>query len=458
MDAPTRRTPAPARWTRRARLRAAAVPLALPLAAAALGGCARAGEQSAAAPAGSLAGVTVRYWNRAGASSPEEVARTKVLEAFNAQNPSGARVVVEELGVPDAKFTAAIASATTPDLTISHQVFLVDFFRVGATVDVDAELKGDAEWKRVRPSAYPNILKGLSWKDKLYGLPSHNSFFLMYYSPEALRRAGLSLPPPRTWSREAFVEYLRKAARPADELFGYDSRWDHQHWAMFLLNNGASIADKDSTRLLIDSPESLETVEWKLGLVRSGLMRPHDGSATGGYKEWLPEGKAVFQFAVPNRVRSWRQTGIEFGTCFFPLGPKNTAKTNYAFGSALGTAVFKNGDSRKVQAALQAGLWQSRPDAGMVFAQDGGVPPSYRHIVEATDFQAVWKKDAESWPFYEALPGFVPELNFPKYWDAMAAVTAQLQAIWGGKTSVRDGLTEAQRLAQQILDESRRGA
>jgi hypothetical protein len=94
MDAPTRKTPAPARWTRRARLRAAAVPLALPLAAAALGGCARPGEQRAAAPAGSLAGVTVRYWNRAGASSPEEVARTKVLEAFNAQNPSGARVGV----------------------------------------------------------------------------------------------------------------------------------------------------------------------------------------------------------------------------------------------------------------------------------------------------------------------------------------------------------------------------
>ena len=187
-------------------------------------------------------------------------------------------------------------------------------------------------------------------------------------------------------------------------------------------------------------------------------MRPHDGTQTGGYKEWLPEGKVAFQFAVPNRVRSWRQTGIEFGTCYFPLGPKNTARTNYAFGSALGTAVFKNGDPRKVQAALQAGLWQTRPDAGMVFAQDGGVPPSYRHTVEAAEFQAVWKKDAESWPFYEALPGFVPELNFPRYWDAMAAVTAQLQTIWAGKTSVRDGLAEGQRLAQQILDESRRGA
>jgi ABC-type glycerol-3-phosphate transport system substrate-binding protein len=443
-----------ARRTRRAHLRHGVAPLA---AVAALGACARPGEQGAAAPAGSLAGVTVRYWNRSGPTSPEEVARLKVLEAFNAQNPQGAKVVVEELGVPDAKFTAAIASATTPDLTISHQVFLVDFFRVGATVDVDAELKGNAEWRRARPSAYPNIVKGLSWKDKLYGVPSHNSFFLMYYSPEALKRVGLATPPPRTWTREAFVEYLRRAARPADELFGYDSRWDHQHWAMFLLNNGATIADKDTTRLLIDSPESLETVEWKLSLLRSGLMRPHDGSQTGGYKEWLPEGKVAFQFAVPNRVRSWRQTGIEFGTCFFPLGPKNTARTNYAFGSALGTAVFKNGDPRKVQAALQAGLWQTRPDAGMVFAQDGGVPPSYRHTVESAEFQAVWKKDAESWPFYEALPGFVPELNFPRYWDAMAAVTTQLQTIWAGKTSVRDGLTEGQRLAQQILDESRRG-
>jgi hypothetical protein len=58
--------------------------------------------------------------------------------------------------VPDAKFTAAIASATTPDLTISHQVFLVDFFRVGATVDVDAELKGNAEWRKA--CGYPDLL------------------------------------------------------------------------------------------------------------------------------------------------------------------------------------------------------------------------------------------------------------------------------------------------------------
>jgi ABC-type glycerol-3-phosphate transport system substrate-binding protein len=441
-------------WTRRGYLRRTAT-AAAGATAIALAGCAAPGADTAPAPAGSLAGVTVRYWSRSSSTNPEEVARMKVLDAFNAQNPGGAKVVVEELGVPDAKFTAAIASATTPDMTISHQVFLVDFFRVGATVDVDAELKGNAEWRRVRPSVYPNILKGVSWKDKVYAVPSHNSFFLMYYHPEALKRVGLTAPP-KTWSRETFVEYARKAARPAEELFGHDSRWDHQHWAMFLLNNGGAIVNKDNTRLLIDSPDSIETVEWKLGLQRSGLMRPHDGSETGGYKEWLAEGKAVFQFAVPNRVRTWRQTGVQFGTCFYPLGPKNTAKTNYAFGSALGTAVFKNQDAKKVQAALLAGLWQSRPDSGMTFAQDGAVPPSYRHIVEAPEFQAVWKKDAESWPFYEVLPGFIPELNFPKYWDAMAAVTKQLQTIWAGKTSVRDGLTEAQRLAQQILDESLR--
>jgi ABC-type glycerol-3-phosphate transport system substrate-binding protein len=255
---------------------------------------------------------------------------------------------------------------------------------------------------------------------------------------------------------------MKAAARPAEGVHGYNSAWAYEYWGMFLLNNGATILSRDGTKYQVDSAESLQSAEWELGLVKAGLQKGHDGSASGGYAELLPEGKVVFQLAVPNRVRRWLpqglRPGIDFATCFYPLGPKNTGKTNVSHGTAYGFAAFKDKDQRKVQARLLAGLWAARVDSGLIFDQDGGVPPSYKHIVEAPDFQAVAKKDAEFWPFYEALPNYLPDPNFPRFTASKGPINDQLLAIWAGKTSVKDGLTEAQKLAQPVLDEALRRA
>jgi ABC-type glycerol-3-phosphate transport system substrate-binding protein len=435
--------------------------------AAAAGATVACGQQPAETQPGGgvqdLTGTRVEYWASWAPNHPEEIARLKVMENFSNQNPYGIKVEPVLAGgaspVNMDKITAAMAAGTPPELVNTYNFHLADLFIQGATVDVDAQLKGNAEWKRARPGIYPNIANALTWKGKLFAVPSHNSFFLMYYQPEALRRVGLA-PPPRTWGWDAFTDYLKAAARPAEGVHGYNSSWAYEYWGMFLLNNGATILSKDGTKYQLNSPESLQSAEWELSLARAGLQKAHDGSAGGGYAELLPEAKVVFQLAVPNRVRRWLpqglRPGVDFGTCFYPLGPKNTSRTNVSHGTAYGFAAFKDKDDRKVQARLLAGLWAARVDSGLIFDRDGGVPPSYRHIVEAPDFQAEAKKDAEFWPFYEALPNYIPDPNFPRFTYSKGPINEQLQAIWAGTTSVKDGLNEAQKLAQPVLDEALR--
>ena len=70
-------------------------------------------------------------------------------------------------------------------------------------------------------------------------------------------------------------------------------------------------------------------------------MRPHDGSAGGGYSEKLPQGGVVFQNGVAARIPLYRQQGTEFGTCFYPLGPRNTTKLNYTQGSPYAFSVAR---------------------------------------------------------------------------------------------------------------------
>jgi hypothetical protein len=115
---------------------------------------------------------------------------------------------------------------------------------------------------------------------------------------------------------------MRAAARPAEGLHGYNSSWAYEYWGMFLLNNGATILNREGTKYQINSAESLQS--------------------------------------------------------------------------------------------------------------------------------------AEFWPFYEALPNYIPDPNFPRFTYSKGPINEQLQSIWAGTSSVKDGLNEAQKLAQPILDEALR--
>jgi ABC-type glycerol-3-phosphate transport system substrate-binding protein len=227
---------------------------------------------------------------------------------------------------------------------------------------------------------------------------------------------------------------------------------------MMFINNGATFTNPDGTRFLLNSPEVRETLEFQQRLVRANLMRPHDGSRTGGYRELLQEGKMVFQHAVPARVPVFRRDNLDFGTVFYPLGPKNSAKTGYSHGTTYGFTVFKRSEARQVQAALQAAMQAAKPESGLLFARDAGTPPSYRSVVEAAAFQAELKKDAASWPFYEVLPNFIPFPAFATFAEARAAVDEEYNKIWSGQTSLNAGIEESQRRAQQLLDEALRAA
>jgi hypothetical protein len=57
--------------------------------------------------------------------------------------------------------------------------------------------------------------------------------------------------------------------------------------------------------------------------------------------------------------------------------------------------------------------------------------------VEAPDFQAVAKQDAEFWPFYEALPTYLLDPNFPRFTHSKGPINDQLQTLWAGRPRSR---------------------
>ena len=146
-----------------------------------------------------------------------------------------------------------MTGGTPPDSADGFNYNMSDLFRQVATVDVDAALKGDADWKKARAALYPDIATGFTWKSKLFAVPIYNSFFSLYYQPDFLKRAGLAVPPLRGWSWDQFLDYCRKASRPPD-ITGCDAGWNYGMGGMFMLNNGAKFVSQDGTKFTFDSP------------------------------------------------------------------------------------------------------------------------------------------------------------------------------------------------------------
>ena len=220
------------------------------------------------------------------------------------------------------------------------------------------------------------------------------------------------------------------------------------------LNNGHRFLSADGTKFSYNAPEALEAVEYQLGLTKQGLMPPSVASFPDGkWKELMPDGKGVFEFAVANRVTTYRKNGTQFGTCYFPIGKSSKDKKNVTHGEAYGVSVFKNKDAKKQQASLFAALWGARPEMGLVLATEAGVPPAYKSTIEDPAFQAQFKKDAESWPFYDLIPGYIPMPNFPGFGDVRTTGDKMILDIWNGKGTAKEILDEYTRLGQQRLDE-----
>lgn len=418
-----------------------------------LAACAGSGaSQSSSAPQVDLKGATIEHWIQNALTHPEGMAKEKVMQNFAAQSGTGVTVNASGGQAID-KVVAAVTAGTPPDLVDGFHFNMSALYRLGATLDIESELKGDAEWKKLRPGLYPEIANGFTWKGKLFAVPLYSSFFSMYYQPEHMKRAGLATPPSKTWTWDQFTDFAKRAGRPP-EVWGYEDSWSYSRTAMMVLNNGHRMLSQDGTKFSYNSPEAIEAVEFQMGLVKQGIMpATPEAYPNGKYEELMILGKVVFEFAVAARVPLFRSQGVQFGTCHFPIGPKNTAKKNVTHGESYGMAVFKNKDARKQQAALQAAVWGARTDSGFTFAKMGGTPPAYKHAVESPELVAAFKNDADVWPFYELLPNYVPMPNFPGFAEVRAMGDVAINGIWLQKTGVREGLNEYTRLAQQKLDE-----
>lgn len=199
-------------------------------------------------------------------SDAEEALLQETLDAFAEKYPN-IEVNYEPVPADYATVMAAQFSAGDPP----------DLFYVGATGEAAPWIEQDlleplGPYIEGNPEIgldqfYPPLLAPFQRDGETYGLPKDASPLALFYNPEMLSAAGVT--PPTNWEElQAAAEALTDA-----DVTGLCLGAEIQRWGAFIYQNGGAIYNEDNTEMILDSPETVEAIDYLLELHESGAMQ-----------------------------------------------------------------------------------------------------------------------------------------------------------------------------------------
>ncbi len=314
-----------------------------------------------------------------------------------------------------------VDSMPAPDLMASGQLLALDDMMASAGVNASDFI--------------PSLVQSFQWQGKTYGLPKDFSTLALVYDKKAFADAGIA-SPPTTWDELKTVAktLTDKTGQPAVNI-----PTDIAREFAFQYAAGGRVISEDGTKIVIDSPESKEALEFYYGLYSdkvastpadAGAQWPGDALAKG-LASLVFEGNWVFPFLKTNAP------DLDFGIAELPAGPagKATLAFTVSFSAFAGT---KN----------PAGAWEvinylTGPDGMKKWTSLGLAMPTRTGLV------AGWQEQ-----FPDRQP-FIAGGDYSHGWQLGVGGNAfvndansEMQGLFAGKQDVATTLTKWQQEAE----------
>jgi ABC-type glycerol-3-phosphate transport system substrate-binding protein len=222
--------------------------------------------------------VTLRFMTHNTLEKPAGDVLKEIIAEFEAENPD-IKIQIEE--VPNAdiltKLTAYAEGDDLPDV-IDGQFGLASFINLDAALDITEMV--DAEG--LRESFIPVALQaGTDGEGRILGLPFYTGTDALYYRLDHFEEAGLDpAVPPTTWAELAEAAQALTNPRAGRYGFGMYGKTHTVRCIHFMQNNGPDgemlRLDRDSGiwTILVNSPESIEAIEYMVSLARDLKVVP----------------------------------------------------------------------------------------------------------------------------------------------------------------------------------------
>ena len=216
--------------------------------------------------------VTIRFLTHNTLEMPAGTVLKEMIAEFEQENPD---ITIQLEEVPNAdiltKLTAYAEGNDLPDV-IDGQFGLSSFVQLDAALDITDRV--DAEG--LRESFIPVALEaGTDGEGRILGLPFYTGTDALYYRTDHFEEAGLDpAAPPKTWQELADTAKTLTNPRAGRYGFGMYGKTHTLRCIHFMQNNGPDgemlrlNPDTGIWTILVNSPESIEAIEFMVSLAR----------------------------------------------------------------------------------------------------------------------------------------------------------------------------------------------
>lgn len=393
--------------------------------------------------------ITIQYWC-GGGQARMDFYNKEVIPKFKDLYPN----VNVELGeVPSwadlyNKLVTSAAGGAPPELCRQKDYFTPDFAVRGVQMDlteyiaITPHLQDKSIW-------VPKAWEIAHYKGKPYALPINIFIHYPHYAVDLFEKAGLlgsdGKPKPiDTW--EDWAATAKKLSDPANKVYGTMLRSENvsedttNFFHVLLAQAGGRLHDEQFTKFTFNTPEGLDVLNFIVGMLKDGGMKPIGTSITNTYSN-----QVGIWFESANY---WTNYAKGFRWCV-SVNPKRKTRGAVLRGNHL--ALYTASKNRDAGWAFMA--FHETPDIDYAYGKSQNFITAQVANHKKEYYQGGVGGCAKFATEFEVLadPGVQNQPIRPGYQEASLKIAAQLQLAYMGKISPQEALATAEKEANQVL-------
>lgn len=302
---------------------------------------------------------------------------------------------------------------------------------------------------------YPKTAVKSSTVDKqLLGYPSEVETYALFYNKKMLKDAGFD-HPPKTWNElyDMANKITKKNAKGKieQEGFGLMSGWDSavvHPYLSFLYANGGQFLNSNNTKAMLETKQAQDALNYEMKFFKNGITDKSFDVIKGfeNQKVAMTINAGWWNGSLKSVMKNdYKNVGVA------PIpSPDGQGKGSVSYGYFYGV----NNRSQHKKEAWEFLKWlnSKKLDGGATaegkFLVSQGITPS-----RESDIKALSKDigTANYKPFIDALNYAKPEPNIFAGQKIKTDLQKEIEKVWSGQESVKQGLKNANNLINQEL-------
>jgi len=373
--------------------------------------------------------------------SESEISAIKpLLKEFESLNPD---IKVEFLHIPQnyfQKLHLLVASNLTPDVVFINNLNGPLYAENGVFRDLSVFINKNSSDNLKETDFFPQSLKSMSYKGKLYAIPRDISNLVIYYNKSIFDKYKVPYPKDN-WSFQEFLQTALKLTKDTNndgkiDVYGTSFEENPLFWLPFLWSNGGGLINTNLHSLLISDPESIEALQFYANLRNKYHVAPtksETGSST--MAQLFIQGKLAMHISGRWSTPRYRKDiTFSWDIARFPEAKAGSIVDCDTSGWAISS------NSKHPDESWRLVNFLAGKKSIETFTQSGLIVPARIDVANSHAFLNNNLKPYNSKLFINIIPDSLPTPATENYQEILDIVNTALEPLWNGEKTASQAI------------------